>query len=124
MIKLFVVGFSREMDELQLVELFSDHGLVNTVTIIRDQVTGVSKGYAFLDMLDQQGADRAIAAMNNAVIGERTISVRIAENKRAQTSPTPEPSHRPGQRPMNNNGAFNNNHKRPDDIRRPRKRRP
>lgn len=43
MVKLFIVGFPCETDELQLVEMFSAHGLVNTVTIIRDLVSGISK---------------------------------------------------------------------------------
>jgi len=82
MIKLFTVGFPRETDELQLLGLFSDHGLVNTLTIIRDQTSGESKGYAFVEMLDKAGADRAIAALDGSVMGGRTLSVRIAEDKR------------------------------------------
>jgi len=82
MVKLFTVGFLRETDELQLVELFSDHGLVKTVTIVRDQITGESKGYAFVEMMDEPGANRAIAALNGFVIAGRTLSVRVAEDKR------------------------------------------
>lgn len=87
MVKLFIIGFPRETDELQLVEMFSAHGLVNTVTIIRDQLSGISKGYAFVDMLDTPSANRAISALDGSTLSNRTLSVRIAENKRAQNVP-------------------------------------
>jgi len=87
MIKLFTVGFPRDTDELQLVELFSVHGLVSTVTIIRDQLTGTSKAYAFIEMLDEPGATRAIAALNGFVLAGRTLSVRVAADKRQEDVP-------------------------------------
>ncbi|AYL94893.1 RNA recognition motif domain-containing protein [Mucilaginibacter celer] len=81
MIKLFIVGFPRDMEEIELVELFSAYGTVNTVRIITDKDSGISKGYGFLEMLDEAGAQRAIDAMNGATIDDREISVRIAEQK-------------------------------------------
>lgn len=82
MAKLFIVGFPKEMEEIELVEMFSFCGTVNTVTIVTDKDTGQSKGYGFITMSDQEGADRAILAMDGTEIGKRTISVRIAEEKK------------------------------------------
>jgi len=48
MIKLFIVGFPRDMKEIELLEMFSVHGIVKTVTIITDQESGRSSGYGFL----------------------------------------------------------------------------
>jgi RNA recognition motif-containing protein len=96
MAKLFIVGFPKDMQEIELVELFSAYGRVNTITIVTDKDSGESKGYGFITMTDQPGADRAIAAMDGAEIDERKISVRIAEDKRP---PTPEPSRKPLQKP-------------------------
>jgi RNA recognition motif-containing protein len=81
MIKLFIVGFPRDMEEVELVELFSAYGTVSSVRIITDKDSGISKGYGFLEMTDEAGANRAIEAMNGATIDEREISVRIAEEK-------------------------------------------
>jgi RNA recognition motif-containing protein len=81
MIKLFIVGFPRDMEEVELVELFSAYGTVSSVRIITDKDSGISKGYGFLEMTDEAGAQRAIDAMNGASIDEREISVRIAEQK-------------------------------------------
>jgi RNA recognition motif-containing protein len=82
MAKLFIVGFPKDMEEMELVEMFSAYGAVNTVTIVTDQSTGQSKGYGFITMTDQAGAERAIAAMDGAEIDDRKISVRIAEDKK------------------------------------------
>jgi RNA recognition motif-containing protein len=60
MAKLFIVGFPRDMEEIELVEIFSIHGIVKTVTIVTDQSTGASKGYGFIMMEGQAGAERAI----------------------------------------------------------------
>lgn len=81
MVKLFIVGFPRDMEEIELVELFSAYGTISSVRIITDKDSGISKGYGFLEMTDEAGAQRAIDAMNGATIDEREISVRIAEQK-------------------------------------------
>jgi RNA recognition motif-containing protein len=84
MVKLFIVGISRDMRETELLELFSAHGQVNAVTIVTEKESGKSLGYGFLTMTDESGARRAIAAMDGATIDDRKISVRIAEDKRAE----------------------------------------
>ncbi|RYZ95388.1 MAG: RNA-binding protein [Sphingobacteriaceae bacterium] len=91
MVKLFVVGFPRDMNEIELMELFSVHGVVDTLTIVRDQATNVSKGYGFMHMADQAGADRAIAALDGFTIDERQLSVRIADDKQAASSASAAP---------------------------------
>jgi RNA recognition motif-containing protein len=100
MIKLFVGGFPLEMTELELVKLFNLHGDVVTIKIVRDKKTKICKGYAFLEMKNQEGADNAILALDNTLIGDRPLSVKIREDKpvisRPKTgnfSPRPRPSH-------------------------------
>jgi len=93
MIKLFIVGFSKNLGEIELVEMFSLYGAVNTVTIITDKNTGESKCYGFVMMADLHGAERAIIALNGAFIGDRQITVRVADNKGNDGSPAnPAPS--------------------------------
>jgi RNA recognition motif-containing protein len=81
MTKLFVVGFPRETSEIGLDELFTTHAMVRSITIIRDMQTGESKGYAFVDMMDAAGAERAIRALDGMAFGSRVMSVRFAEQK-------------------------------------------
>lgn len=81
MVKLFVVGFPRDMDEVELTDIFAAYGEVSGAKIITDQQTGESQGYGFVDMVDQIGADAAVAGMDGAAIDDRLISVRIREDK-------------------------------------------
>lgn len=81
MAKLFIVGFPKDFQQIALVELFSIHGTVNTVTLVTDQETGDPKGYGFITMNDEAGAVRAIQALDGTTIGGRTVSVRFAEEK-------------------------------------------
>lgn len=81
MIKLFVVGFPREMDEIQLAQLFAPYGDVDLLTIVRDKLTQLSKGFGFVHMRDAEGAKAAIEALNGTAIGDRTLEVRLADEK-------------------------------------------
>jgi RNA recognition motif-containing protein len=81
MAKLFIVGFPKSLQEIELVEMFSLHGTVNTVTIVTDKDTREPKGYGFVTMNDDAGAERAIRALDGLMMGDRTLNVRFAEEK-------------------------------------------
>ena len=81
MAKLFIVGFPKNIGDIELVELFSLHGAVNTVTIVTDKETREPKGYGFVTMNDDAGAERAIRALDGTKMGDRTLNVRFAEEK-------------------------------------------
>ncbi|MCR8556554.1 RNA-binding protein [Mucilaginibacter sp. BJC16-A38] len=89
MAKLFVVGFPKDSTDVELLEMFSVHGTVNSITIVTDQQTGASKGYGFVAMTDKAGADRAVSALDGMAMGDRKMSVRIAETKNAADGPAP-----------------------------------
>ena len=74
--KLFVSGFPLDMTEIDIVKLFNLHGTVNTIKIVRDKKTRICKGYAFLEMTDQPGADRAIEALDGTPMGDRMLTVK------------------------------------------------
>src|ERR1700761_1478548 len=86
MVKLFVGGFPLDITELELVQVFNLHGDVETIKIVRDKKTRICKGYAFLEMKDQEGADRAIEALDNTPFQDRMLSV-----KKVVESPTDTP---------------------------------
>lgn len=88
MTKLFVGGFPLDMTELELVQLVSPHGTVNTIKIVRDKKTGKCKGYAFLEMEDKIDAQNAIYALNGTMTANRALSLNIVEEVAA---PKPAP---------------------------------
>ncbi|WP_345948985.1 RNA-binding protein [Mucilaginibacter sp. PAMB04274] len=92
MAKLFIVGFPKDFQQIALVELFSLHGTVNTVTLVTDKETGQPKGYGFITMTDDAGAKRAIAALDGTKMEGRTISVRFADEKSLPISNASKPA--------------------------------
>lgn len=91
MIKLFVGGFPMNITEMELVMMFGLHGDVSTIKIVRDKKTGICKGYAFLEMKDKDGAERAVEALDGSYIGDRMLSVNITEDKPAAQARKPAP---------------------------------
>jgi RNA recognition motif-containing protein len=75
--KLYVGNISFQTTNDDLVTAFSQYGTVTSAEVITDRDTGRSRGFAFVEMSD--GADEAIAAMNGAQLGGRTLTVNEAK---------------------------------------------
>src|SRR5262249_55095342 len=74
--KLYVGNLSFQTTEDELREVFGQYGQVTSAQVVMDRETGRSRGFAFVEMAD--GADQAIAAMNGAQLGGRTLTVNEA----------------------------------------------
>lgn len=117
MIKLFVVGYPLDIQEAELIEIFSIHGMLHSVELLKDKVTHKHKGFGFIEMVDQAGADRAISAVNGMVLKGRKITVKLADENRADKPRTFKPNrfhHEDGQKVTGNNEQFKN--KRPRKL--------
>ena len=75
--KLYVGNISFQTTSDELVQAFSQYGTVTSAQVVTDRETGRSRGFAFVEM--ESGADEAIAAMNGALIGGRTLTVNEAK---------------------------------------------
>lgn len=64
-------------------ELFQQYGSVERVNLVRDRDTGQPRGFAFVEMTDAEEADKAIAQLNGAAFGGRSLSVNEARPKPA-----------------------------------------
>ncbi len=73
--KLHVGNISSLVLEADLKATFSQFGLVDTVEIARDPVTGTSKGFAIVAMSRDEDASVAIARLNFTQYAGRTIGV-------------------------------------------------
>ena len=82
--KLYVANLPPHYEEEDLKTLFGPYGLVQSVKIVLDHTTGLSKGYGFVQMMDQEQAMSAIAAVNgNMVEGcTKPLVVNIASDKK------------------------------------------
>ncbi len=77
-VKLFVGGIPYRMTIEELREVFTQAGEVTDVFIPMDRMTGRPRGFAFVTMATQEGADKSIAMFHDQEVGGRRIAVNIA----------------------------------------------
>jgi RNA recognition motif-containing protein len=78
---IFVGNLDFNASEDSLRSLFEAHGVVDRVSIMTDRETGRSRGFAFVEMANQEEADRAIEALNGAYFSGRNLNVNEARPK-------------------------------------------
>jgi len=76
---IFVGSLPFQLEEADLRELFEAYGEVSTVKLISDRETGRSKGFGFVEMPDDESAQKAITGLNGAEVKGRSIAVSQAE---------------------------------------------
>ncbi len=76
--KLFVGSLSYEARDNDLVEAFSKAGPVASAQVIMDKFSGRSKGFGFVEMETEEGAQAAIEMYNEQEFMGRTIFVNVA----------------------------------------------
>jgi len=67
--------------EEEVRSLFEQHGAVDKVTLVRDRDSGQSRGFAFVEMTNDAEAEAAIAALNGANLGGRSLNINEARPK-------------------------------------------
>ena len=75
---LYVGNLPYRMTEDQLKEAFEAYGQVASCTIIKDKVTGSSKGFGFLEMPERSEAEAAITGLNGRELMGRKLNVNEA----------------------------------------------
>ena len=75
--KIYVGNLSYQTTEGDLTSLFEQVGQVDSVNVITDRDTGRSKGFAFVEM-GNEDADKAITQLNGTEVNGRTLTVNEA----------------------------------------------
>lgn len=78
--KLYVGNLPFSTTEEELERMFSAHGTVTSVKLIRDRETGRSRGFAFVEMEDP-GASDAMRALDGKDLGGRPLKVNEAQER-------------------------------------------
>ncbi len=86
---IYVGNLPYRANEAAIRKLFSEHGLVLSVRLVKDRDTGKRRGYGFVEM-PAADADAAIAALNEAEYLQRTLKVREANEKKEMLKPEEE----------------------------------
>jgi RNA recognition motif-containing protein len=75
---LYVGNLPYRISEDQLKAAFEEYGQVSSCTIIKDKVTGQSKGFGFLEMPERTEAEVAVNQLNGRDLMGRKINVNEA----------------------------------------------
>ena len=76
---IYVGNLAYETNEKDIETAFTAYGQVSEVRLITDRYSGRSKGFAFVEMPNQQEAEAAIQDMNAKSLQDRTITVNEAK---------------------------------------------
>jgi RNA recognition motif-containing protein len=78
-VNIYVGNLAYSTSEEDLRTAFSQFGDIAEVTLIKDRMTGQSKGFGFVEMPKNAEADAAIKGLNQKPLGGRTITVNQAK---------------------------------------------
>lgn len=78
--KLLVRNLERNTTEHEIRVLFETYGKVAECQLVLDQETGQSKGFAFVEMADEEEAKAAIEKLNLSTLAKSKIRVKVAQS--------------------------------------------
>jgi RNA recognition motif-containing protein len=73
------LAYSTDSDELR--ELFAKYGKVTSAQVVADRDTGRSRGFAFVEMADDDEAQKAISEIDGSDLDGRTLKVNVAKER-------------------------------------------
>jgi RNA recognition motif-containing protein len=80
--RLYVGNLPFNATEDLLKQHFTGCGEVLSVSIVTDRETGQSRGFAFVEMMNADGAKRAVTELNSKDFQGRPLRVDVAEERR------------------------------------------
>ncbi|OFW29699.1 MAG: RNA-binding protein [Acidobacteria bacterium RIFCSPLOWO2_12_FULL_60_22] len=82
----FVGNLSFQTTESELRALFEPFGEITRIQLMTDRDTGRSRGFAFVEMTNDEEAAKAIAALNGKEVDGRALNVNEARPKPERSS--------------------------------------
>jgi RNA recognition motif-containing protein len=76
--RIYVGNLPFKTIDQELRELFEQHGEVDSATVITDRETGRSRGFGFVEMVDEGQARQAIETLANHELEGRPLTVNEA----------------------------------------------
>ena len=80
--RIYLGNLSFSTTEETLSSLFAPFGGSESVSIVKDKLTGASKGFGFAELPDSAQSEKAIAVLNGKEIDGRKIRVSLAVDKK------------------------------------------
>ena len=99
---IFVSNLSFRINDEDLKQAFADYGEVSSAKVIKDNFSGKSRGFGFVEMKNDEEADKAIAELNEAEYDGKVMTVSVARPKTDR-----KPSSGGGFRDKERSGGYN-----------------
>lgn len=84
MTNIYVGNISYQTTEDDLRSAFESFGAIERISVVTDRDTGQPRGFAFVEMAEQDSAEKAIAQLNGSDLQGRAITVNEARPKPAR----------------------------------------
>ena len=82
---IYVGNISYELGEKELKEIFEEFGEVGSIKIITDKETGDSRGFSFVEMLDEIAGEDSIKVLDGKEFMGRKL--KVSESKPKTSKP-------------------------------------
>ena len=83
---IYVSNLSFNVQDEDLREFFAEYGEVASAKIIMDKFTNRSRGFGFVEMNNEEAAQKAITELDGAIVEGRTIGVAIAKPREERSN--------------------------------------
>ena len=83
---IYVGNLDYRVDEKDLGDVFSEYGTVSSARVIMDKFNGRSKGFGFVEMGNDDEANKAIQELDGATFENRRITVNEAKPRKTSYS--------------------------------------
>ncbi len=80
--KVYFGNLPKDIDDAKLAETVKEFGTATSAEVVKDRVTGLSKGFAFVEFADEAGARAAIAALDGKDMNGQAVVVNEAKSKK------------------------------------------
>src|SRR5687768_6962109 len=77
---IYIANLDSAITDDNLRKLFSGYGEVRYAEIMHDVFSGESRGFGYVEMLNEKEAEKAIHSLNNTELNEFTITVKPEES--------------------------------------------
>ncbi|MCG7857098.1 RNA-binding protein [Flavihumibacter sediminis] len=83
---IYVSNLSFNVEDEDLREFFAEYGEVTSARVIMDKFTNKSRGFGFVEMSDDESAQKAIAELDGGMVEGRAIRVSVAKPREERSN--------------------------------------
>jgi cold-inducible RNA-binding protein len=80
--KVYFGNLPKDIDDAKLGDIVKEFGTATSAEVVKDRVTGLSKGFAFVEFADEAGARAAIAGLDGKDMNGQAVVVNEAKSKK------------------------------------------